>query len=208
MRLKCYDICKSQWLTGGVVVLSSNLHGKYKNFNDEELALKAKENKDAAAELIARYVCTAEYMAAKFSAQAHDDLKQEGLMGLLNAVKSYRPDCNVKFSAYARVCIKNKILSSLKKNMPSGGVELTDEQLEEYANSEQEIPENVVIEQEKIKELYNRISSALSEREWQVFQMFLTGMTYNQMALSLNVSVKTVDNAMQRVRHKLKSLLR
>lgn len=194
-------------VNGGVVILSSNLHDKYKNFNDEELALKAKENKDAAAELIARYVCTAEYMAAKISAQAHDDLKQEGLMGLLNAVKSYNADCNVKFSTYARVCIKNRILSSLKKNIPSNEVELTDEQLDEYVNSEQEIPENVVIEQEKIKELYGKISSALSEREWQVFQMFLTGMTYNQMALSLNVSVKTVDNAMQRVRHKLKSLL-
>jgi RNA polymerase sporulation-specific sigma factor len=81
--------------------------------------------------------------------------------------------------------------------------------LEGYVGaSEDEIPENIVIEQERISELYSKISSALSRQEWQVFQLFLTGMSYNQIALKSGLSVKTVDNAMQRVRRKLKALLR
>ena len=69
-------------------------------------------------------------------------------------------------------------------------------------------PEKIVIENESMDEVYKKITSALSEQEWRVFQLFLTGMAYNQMALNLGVSVKSIDNAMQRVRRKLKSVLK
>lgn len=188
--------------------MNKNIPEVYENFSDEELVKKAREDKNALSELIARYVCTAEYTAKKISHQITDDLAQEGLMGLLNAVRTYSADKNIKFSTYANVCIKNRILSSLQKNMPSGEAELTDEQLEEHIDSPEEIPENIVIEQERMNELYSKISSALTELEWHVFQMFLTGISYSQIAASLNITEKAADNAMQRVRRKLKSLLR
>ncbi|MEG0615772.1 MAG: LuxR C-terminal-related transcriptional regulator, partial [Oscillospiraceae bacterium] len=67
---------------------------------------------------------------------------------------------------------------------------------------------DIFIEKEKYQELDDEVSSHLSEREWQIFRLFLRGSTYDQMARQLNVSRKTVDNALQRVRRKLKSVWR
>lgn len=180
----------------------------YNDLSDEELVLKARDDKVAVSELIARYMCAIEVTAKKLSPEVSDDLMQEGFMGLMRAVNSYEPEKGA-FSSYAGVCIKNRMLSSLKKNSMSNTEDISDNELEEYVGvSDEDIPENIVIAQERMGELYNKISSALSEREWQVFQLFLTGMSYNQIALSSGLSVKTVDNAMQRVRRKLKALLR
>ena len=188
--------------------MSNKISDMYSEYSDEELVRKAGTDKNALSELIARYVCTTEYTARKISGQITEDLEQEGLMGLLNAVKTFSEDKNIKFSTYANVCIKNRMLSSLRKNMPSGEEELDEEQLEEHSDSFHEIPENIVIEQERMNELYSRISSALTGLEWKVFQFFLTGISYNEIAVSLGITEKAVDNAMLRVRRKLKSLLK
>ncbi len=181
----------------------------HERLSDEELVLKARNDKTAVSELIARYMCTVEVLAKKLSLSLCDDLMQEGLMGLLRAIQSFRAERGVSFSAYAAVCMKNRMLNSLRKDHISQEAEISDEELDEYAGCSQEgIPEDIVIEKERMSELYQKISSALSEQEWQVFQLFLTGMSYNQIALNSGLSVKAVDNAMQRVRRKLKSLLR
>lgn len=177
--------------------------------SDEKLVLKARNDKTAVSELIARYMCTAEVLAKKLSPDLCDDLMQEGLMGLMKAIKSFNGEREVSFSSYASVCMKNKMLNSLRKNNSSRAAEISEEEIEEYAvGSQDDIPEDIVIEKERMSELYEKISSALSEREWQVFQLFLTGMSYNQIALNSGLSAKGVNNAMQRVRRKLKSVLR
>lgn len=178
----------------------------YTNLSDEQLVVRAKSEKSALTELIVRYVCTVKYLAGNMSSVASDDLVQEGLMGLLNAVKSYNPEKDIKFSTYAGRCIKNKMISSLKRNSMISDADENEALL--VLGDPKDIPETVVVEKVVMDELYDKISSALSEREWQVFQLFLTGMAYNQIALKLGVSAKTVNNAMQRVRRKLKSLLR
>ena len=117
-----------------------------------------------------------------------------------------REDKNAKFSTYATKCIKNKIISSVHRNALLSGGEEAD--LEAILGGGGTVPEEVVVEREELNELYDKITSALSEQEWQVFQSFLRGMSYNQIALGLGTSEKAVDNAMQRVRRKLRSLLR
>ena len=69
--------------------------------SDEQLVLNAQSDKTAIGELIARYICTVEFLAKKYGAEVHEDLVQEGLMGLLGAVRTYREDKNAKFSTYA-----------------------------------------------------------------------------------------------------------
>lgn len=186
--------------------MENNRQDLRNRLSDEQLVRDAESDKAAVSELIARYICTIEFIAKRYSSEVREDLVQEGLMGLLSAVKSYSPDKNVKFSTYATKCIRNKIISSVHKNslISEGDAE----NLEEILSSGGNIPEDIILEKERMNELYDKITSALSEREWQVFQLFLTGMSYNQIALSVGASVKTVDNAMQRVRRKLKSLLR
>ncbi len=182
---------------------------EYKSMTDEELVRSAKNDKKAVSELIVRYLRTVHFLAGRYSAGIYEDLVQEGFMGLLKAVNTYRPDENVKFSTYANVCVKNRILSSLKRNSLISGEEFTEDIVQSLFESEKTAdPESIVIENERMDEVYKKITSALSEQEWRVFQLFLTGMAYNQMALNLGVSVKSVDNAMQRVRRKLKSVLK
>ena len=172
---------------------------QHKKLSDEQLVLNAQSDKTAIGELIARYICTVEFLAKKYGAEVHEDLVQEGLMGLLGAVRTYREDKNAKFSTYATKCIKNKIISSVHRNaLLSGG---------EEADLETILGGGGTV-REELNELYDKITSALSEQEWQVFQSFLRGMSYNQIALGLGTSEKAVDNAMQRVRRKLRSLLR
>lgn len=179
----------------------------FSEYSDELLAVTAKKDKCAAAELISRYVCSIEIRAKKYAPEIYEDLAQEGLMGLLRAVDTYDKSRDVKFSTYANVCIKNKMLSALNKRTTIEKGEIGDIP-EEEIHDPSDIPENIVVEKERLEEIYNKIISALSEQEWRVFQLFLTGLAYNQIALDLNVPLKTVDNAMQRVRRKLKSVLR
>lgn len=185
--------------------MSSNFD-RYEKLTDEQLVKKSADDRDAQSVLIARYLFSVKAYALKISPDSAEDLMQEGLMGLLSAVKSYNADKGVSFYTYAMVCIKNKVLSSLKKNMLSDGVDITDEELEGYADFG-DIPEDIVIEKETAEELNQKIFPALSELEQQVFQLFLNGMSYNHIALELGISPKAADNAMQRVRRKLKSLL-
>ena len=180
---------------------------QYTSLSDEELVARSKSDKRAVSELIVRYLRTVEYFAGKYDISIREDMVQEGLMGLLKAVNTYRFDENVKFSTYANVCVRNKIISSMKKNSLTGSEQFYDDSLEErFVNSlSDSTPESILMQNERNEEMYNKIISALSEQEWKVFQLFLTGMAYNQMALNLGVTVKSVDNAMQRVRRKLKS---
>ena len=185
-----------------------NARLKYNDLSDEELVIRAKNDKKAVSELIVRYLRTVQFLAGRYSSDIYDDLVQEGFVGLLKAVNTYRHDENVKFSTYANVCVRNKIVSSLKKNSLINGVEFTDEMADELFEVGEGDPESIFIENEQMDEVYEKITSALSEQEWKVIQLFITGMAYNQMALNLGVTVKSVDNAMQRVRRKLKSVLK
>ncbi|MGN0601969.1 MAG: sigma-70 family RNA polymerase sigma factor [Oscillospiraceae bacterium] len=180
---------------------------EFSELSDEELAVKAKKDKRAIAELLSRYICTIEARARNFAMSFSDDLAQEGFIGFLKAVESYDENRNVKFSTYANVCIRNKMISAFdkQKDIAKGKVEDT---FSEEMDDPAVIPENILVEKERLNEIYDKIISALSEQEWRVFQLFLTGLAYNQIALELNCSPKTVDNAMQRVRRKLKSVLR
>lgn len=175
--------------------------------SDEELAALAKNNdRQAVSELISRYICTVEKRAKSFSNGIPDDLVQEGLVGLLKAVQTYDSEKQVSFYTYAMTCVKNKMISAYKKYSISFEEIPGDEAEEEHDPAD--IPENIVLEKERLNEIFDKIYSALSEREWRVFQLYLSGLAYNQIALRLGVPVKTVDNAMQRVRRKLKAVLR
>lgn len=191
-----------------VKALDKNCSVEFSDLSDEELAVKAKDDRQATAELLSRYIFSIEARARNFAMSFSEDLIQEGFIGLLNAVENYDEGKNVKFATYANVCIRNKMISAFEKHAGVVREENREASDEEIVHDPDEIPENIVVEKERLKEIYSKIISALSEQEWKVFQLFLTGLTYNQIALELKVSPKTVDNAMQRVRRKLKSVLR
>ncbi len=177
--------------------------------SDEELVLLASENDiEATHEIISRFNYTINQRAKSFAKGASDDLAQEGLMALLMAIKTYDSSNGVKFLTYANTCIKNRMILTFKKDNKLNSKERA-EVTEEIADCDSTyIPENVLLEKEWLDEVFDKVYSTLSELEWNVFQLYLSGLAYNQIALKMEISVKVVDNAMQRVRRKLKVVLR
>lgn len=179
----------------------------FKNMTDEELAAISSDNSTAVSELVSRYAkliwIKANIMAN--SASDAEDLAQEGLLGLLNAISKFDSERSVKFSTFAEVCISNRMRTILDRNRSVPVVETDSSDIGNEEAVLPDTPESIFIEKEHLSQLYNEIISLLSNREWKIFTLFLQGLSYKNIAEKLNISEKSVDNAIQRIRRKLKS---
>jgi len=185
---------------------------------DETLAQRAKNGDDEAlADLIERYtplVC----MRARAYARGVmdvDDVYQEGMIALLKAVRNYRQDTAGSFRTFAAVCVNNKMLSAVTahmrdKNAPMrsylslSGREIPEDLL--AAVSPETDPEKLVIASEESAARNRRIENLLSPFERQVLRLYLSSYSYEEMSRQLGSSTKAVDNALQRVRRKLRNV--
>ena len=187
----------------------------YTKFSDEILADLSKTDKNAVSELVLRYAFIIEYKAKAYSQSPDEaaDLSQEGLFGLIRAVQTFDMSKGIKFFTYANACITNRMLSSISKINKINYNEALCDDVEGFSfngndQANFESPESIVIEQEKYREIISRISCSLTDLEWTVFNLYLEEKTYRQIADELSLSQKAVDNAMQRVRKKLKSVIK
>lgn len=171
----------------------------------QKLALKAKTDKNSLSELICMYTKSIQNTVSSMAVSADElsDLSQEALMGLCDAVKTYDADKSAFFSTYANVCIRNKIISALR-NKPCDADEITDEIEDSNVNAN---PELTVVDKVRTDELMGIISDKLSKTEWRVFCRYVKGKSYEIISKELDLPPKAVDNAMQRVRKKLKAVL-
>lgn len=174
---------------------------------DEELIKVSKNSAISYSIIFARYYNIVSAKANKFKncKDEFDDLMQEGFIGLFRAYETYNEAYEVKFSTYANVCITNSMTAAASKN--SFGCKSDCSYSEKLTESSiSKTPENIILEKEKIEELSYRIRELLSEKELRVFRLFFEGCTYAQISNKLNFPQKVVDNALQRVRRKLKSV--
>ena len=134
-----------------------------------------------------------------------DDSVQEGLIGLLRAFDTYDEAGGASFSTYAITCIDNGISSALRrtsreKDQPlNSSVPLSDD-LPGFVRS----PEDLAIRRVELEKLAERVRQDLTDLERKVLGLYLEGYSYHAMAEKLNATEKTVDNALQRARRKLK----
>lgn len=165
--------------------------------------------------LTERYAALIRSITSKYniSGLESEDLTQEGLLGLLSAANTYRHDGGASFKTYAGLCINRNIISLLRCCGSSKGkplndyISLYDDGVEQSMLDNQENPENLVIskeEQRELQDLNERMCEHLSKTEVRVLDLYLAGKSYRQIADSLSVTEKSVDNALQRVRRKLK----
>lgn len=178
---------------------------------DEILAASSELHACVTAELIDRYTKLI-WLKAKSMATVQvdaEDLAQEGLLGLLNAIARFDASREIKFATFADVCISNKMKTAIMKNRRNA-TPVEDTDITSCLNAEVELenPESIYLQKERLSELYAEMTSVLSKRELTIFQLFLSGLRYDQMAAKLQITEKSVDNAMQRVRRKLKSVWR
>lgn len=147
-----------------------------------------------------------------------EDLIQEGMIGLFQAVRDFDPEKNSSFSAFAALCINRHIFSVLeasgrKKNQPlntavsfSTEVNTEGELLEETLGSENDNPEFQILEQEKLQELWRQLENSLSSMEKQVLNLHLAGNNYVRIAEIMKKPPKSIDNCLQRIRRKMRQL--
>lgn len=177
---------------------------------DDELALIAKNDKKATNTLVFRYSKLIFIKAGIYHASNadSDDLRQEGLMGLLRAIASFDIHRGVKFSTFAEVCIVNQMKTFLAKSRKNP---IPCESLDDISAdsiSEEETPESIYINKEFFSELWYAVDNILSEMEKKIFGLYIQGMSYREIAIKFGISEKTVDNAIQRARRKIRAYIR
>lgn len=183
--------------------------------SSEQLVLRAQAgDASATASLLIRYRESIRRRAASMtvSGMEADDLMQEGMIGLVQAIRSFDSTRGTPFSAYAAACIGHRMLGAAKaagrrKNLPLNRYLPLDEASERVeAAGEGGNPESLVIRREEAEALRQRIAGRLSDFEQSVFFLYLTGCSYGEMARRLGRPVKAVDNALQRTRRKLAAM--
>ena len=191
----------------------------YTTKSDEELQSLAKARvagaEEALAERYARVVrmCARPYFLAGGDSE---DLIQEGMLGLLSAIREYDETKGATFKTYAETCIHNRIRSAVRsanrmKNAPlNDGVSLEDVLSDESqslgTNFYTRSPEEQVLARETENEFISAYSRCLSKLEANILRLYLDGLSYNEMAAASGRDVKAVDNAVQRIRRKLAKL--
>ncbi len=155
-----------------------------------------------------------------------DDLIQEGMIGLFKAVRDYDAGRDVSFFTFADLCILRQMYtavqaSSRKKHLPlntyislygryikNEETEEGEELLEALAGRQGKDPEEMFLEQERVEWIEAAIVKELSPFEKQVLDLLITGMTYTEIAKVLGRDEKSTDNALQRIRTKLRRVLK
>ena len=183
----------------------------YLSVTDEQLCARvAGGDRSAEEALVLRYARLVRVCARPFFLAGGDseDLIQEGMLGLLAAIREFRPDRGARFSTYAQVCIRRRIISAVRT--AAGGKHAP---LNDYVSLEPSLlladmespsnPEDVVIHQEALRALESAIESQLTQLEGQVLARFLEGSSYAEIAEAVGRSPKSVDNAVQRIRRKI-----
>ena len=156
-------------------------------------------------EIIDRYMPLIVSTAKAYLPQQNiDDAVQEASISLYSAIKNY--DCEKSsFKTFASLCIKRSVISFARKNGAKGVIpDDMISSLEETDISSFETPEKIIIEKEDYDFFKETIKLELSKMEYDILQLFLTGASYSDIANNLSITEKSVDNALSRIRKKLK----
>ena len=192
----------------------------YEAFCDEELIEKLRQGEDDITDYIlekykplVRKKTNAMYLIGGET----EDLIQEGMIGLFKAIRDYKPDKDASFYHFAELCINRQLYSALeasnrKKHQPLNSyISLSEQEHPDAVAAELLVdkesgPEQTVIEQEVWEEYKKRLAQKLSRMENQVLQYYLDGNHYIQIAEMMGKSPKSIDNALQRIRQKIRQM--
>jgi len=193
--------------------------------SDEDVVLEAKGGDIVALEfLINKYKNFVKAKARSYFLIGADreDIVQEGMIGLYKAIRDFRGDKLSSFRAFAELCITRQIITAIKtatrqKHIPlnsyvSLNKPIYDEDsdrtlLDILAGTKITDPEELMINREEYNDIEFKMGEILSELEWKVLTLYLEGKSYQEIAIDLKRHVKSIDNALQRVKRKLERYL-
>lgn len=198
----------------------------FEALTDEEVVLDAKDNdnEDALVYLINKYRNFVRAKARSYFliGAEREDIIQEGMIGLYKAIRDFRNDKLSSFRAFAELCVTRQIITAIKtatrqKHIPlnsyvSLNKPIYDEDsdrtlLDVLSGSKISDPEELVISREEFIDIEEKMGEILSDLEWKVLMSYLDGKSYQEIAVELTRHVKSIDNALQRVKRKLERYL-
>ncbi|AZV64005.1 MULTISPECIES: RNA polymerase sporulation sigma factor SigH [Bacillales] len=201
------------------------LNEKYLQFEDDELiGLVHTGDSEALDYLIQKYRNFVRAKARTYFLIGADkeDIVQEGMIGLYKAVRDFKGDKLSSFKAFAELCITRQIITAIKtatrqKHIPLNSYVSLDKPIydEESDRTLMDIisgtkvldPEELIINQEEFDDIELKMAELLSDLERKVLALYLDGQTYQEISEELNRHVKSIDNALQRVKRKLERYL-
>ena len=207
-------------------LFSEELYGEFADLTDEEilLAIRDKDDKVALDYLINKYRNFVRAKARSYFLIGADreDIVQEGMIGFYKAIRDFRDDKLSSFSAFAELCVTRQIITAIKtatrqKHIPlnsyvSLNKPIYDEDsdrtlLDIISGAKVSDPEELVISQEEFVDIEKKMEEILSDLEWKVLMSYLDGKSYQEIAEDLGRHVKSIDNALQRVKRKLEKYM-
>lgn len=195
---------------------------KYSNLTDEQIVTEIKQGDEyALSYLLEKYKELVNMKVGKYFmvGAEKEDIVQEGMIGLYKAIKNFDTQKQNSFKTFANLCIERQLITAIKtsnrqKHMPlnsylslnmaaydnneDDSVELIDT----FNSNTIEDPLETVMKKEYYEQIHNNIEKSLSKFEKQVLDRFMKGESYNVIAKRLDSPVKSVDNAIQRIRKK------
>ena len=194
----------------------------YSVMEDEEIVMTARTGNDKALEyLINKYknFVRAKARAYFLVGADREDIIQEGMIGLFKAIRDFKVDRLTSFKCFAELCITRQIITAVKtatrqKHIPLNSyISLNKPIYDEESDrtlidviSDNEVapnPEEMIISREEMVVIEEKLNELLSRLEWKVLSLYLEGKSYSEIAEELNRHVKSIDNALQRVKRKL-----
>jgi RNA polymerase sporulation-specific sigma factor len=199
----------------------------YRDYNDNELlSYVSEENEDAIEIIYEKYKPLINKISSDFyrkycknTGLDISDLEQEGMIALNNAMNHYKENKDVLFYTYAKTCIERRIISTIVmahrqkhkilNESVSYEINFDNEQIsfDALIKDVKNNPENIIIDMENSKELMKEIEISLTNLEKQVLQLKLDGFEYREIAEILNKESKSIDNALNRIKTKIKKIL-
>ena len=194
----------------------------FEGMRDEEIALAAQREGDGPAleYLLNKYKNLVRTKARSYFliGADHEDIVQEGMIGLYKAIRDYRDDKNASFHVFAEMCVTRQIITAIKaatrqKHIPLNSYvslnrpifdEDSDRTLMDVITEEQTTnPESMLIDREDLSVIEGHLGDMLSDLEREVLKRYVNGKSYQEIAEEMGRHTKSVDNALQRIKRKL-----
>ncbi|HIS03541.1 MAG TPA: RNA polymerase sporulation sigma factor SigH [Candidatus Pullichristensenella avicola] len=194
---------------------------RFENMPDEEIVALAQDGDGAALEhLLNKYKNFVRTKARSYFliGADHEDIVQEGMIGLYKAIRDFKPEKLTSFRAFAELCVTRQIITAIKtatrqKHIPLNSYvslnkpiydEESDRTLLDVISEEvPSDPEAMLIDRENLSFIEGRIGEMLSDLEKQVLSLYMEGKSYVEISEAMGRHVKSVDNALQRIKRKL-----
>ncbi len=196
------------------------------NMTDEEIVADAQINGNALAQeyLLHKYRNFVRAKARSYFliGAEREDIIQEGMIGLYKAIRDFKSDRQSSFRAFAELCVTRQIITAIKtatrqKHIPLNSYISLNKPIYEEDSDRTLLdvisgvrvanPEDMVISREEFEDIESKMNSILSDLEWRVLMSYLDGKSYQEIAVDIDRHVKSIDNALQRVKRKLEKYI-